>query len=413
MRMAAAREGDSAVLRLEGRLDREASEHLSHTLETLLQEGVRRVAVDLDRVTYVSSAATRVLARWQEELAVLRGEVRLVPPPPDPVRAMLAVAGWDARFDAGRSSLGQGALRQSTWYSRSGSITRGHYQMSPCEPQGSMHCRLHGHPERLATASVDLQDCEAVAFPAGGLGVGIGAIGRSYDTCRERFGELLAVAGCVAYFPSDGARMADYLVGTGGEAPSAMFAAGLSCEGGYSRMVRFNAQADADAVPVSELAGICLEAVGGEAAALVVAAETAGLSGARLRRSPAASGSPLRFDVPLVREWLSFAPERTHPSSTALIVGVVARRPQPPLAAHLRPLGETGTLFGHLHSAVFSYRPLPQRTVELADLVKGLFENHELRDVLHLVWDDRGEDGVSESALIRGVGWVAPITGLA
>ena len=190
MKTAAAREGDSAVLRLEGRLDREASEHLSHTLETLLQEGVRRVAVDLDRVTYVSSAATRVLARWQEELAVLRGEVRLMPPPPDPVRAMLAAAGWDARFDAGRSSLGQGALRQSTWYSRSGSITRGHYQMSPCEPQGSMHCRLHGHPERLATASVDLQDCEAVAFPAGGLGVGIGAIGRSYDTCRERFGEL-------------------------------------------------------------------------------------------------------------------------------------------------------------------------------------------------------------------------------
>ncbi len=33
--------------------------------------------------------------------------------------------------------------------------------------------------------------------------------------CRDRIGELIAVAGCMAYFPSDGARMADYLVGGG------------------------------------------------------------------------------------------------------------------------------------------------------------------------------------------------------
>jgi hypothetical protein len=48
--------------------------------------------------------------------------------------------------------------------------------------------------------------------------------------------------------------------------------------------------------------------------------------------------------------------------------------------------------------------------VELATLVRGLFANHQLRDVLHLVWDDRGEAGVGDTALVRGVAWVAPIT---
>ena len=81
--------------------------------------------------------------------------------------------------------------------------------------------------------------------------------------------------------------------------------------------------------------------------------------------------------------------------------------------SHLRPLGITGKLFGHFHAAVFSYHPLPQRTVELAALTRGLFANHQLRDVLHLLWDDRGEAGVGESALVRGVGWVAPITQIA
>jgi len=39
-----------------------------------------------------------------------------------------------------------------------------------------------------------------------------------------------------------------------------------------------------------------------------------------------------------------------------------------------------------------------------------LFSNHQLLDVLHLLWDDRGDDGVGETALVRGVAWVAPIS---
>jgi hypothetical protein len=111
-----------------------------------------------------------------------------------------------------------------------------------------------------------------------------------------------------------------------------------------------------------------------------------------------------------VREWLSFAPERTHATTTTLIAGVVAREKEGPIGALLRPLDGSGGLFGHFHAAVFSYHPLPQRTVDLGTLVRGLFANHLLRDVLHLVWDDRGEAGVGETALLRGVAWIAPIT---
>jgi hypothetical protein len=159
------------------------------------------------------------------------------------------------------------------------------------------------------------------------------------------------------------------------------------------------------------VAGVCLDAVGGNAAGVVIAAETLGLSGARIRRSPAApDASPLEFEVSALRDWLSFAPERASSLTTTLAAGVIARSPEEPLAVHLRPLGGTGNLYGHFHAAVFSYRPLPQRTVELGVLARGLFKDHQLRDVLHLVWDDRGEDGVAESTLVRGVGWVAPIT---
>jgi hypothetical protein len=114
--------------------------------------------------------------------------------------------------------------------------------------------------------------------------------------------------------------------------------------------------------------------------------------------------------VPVVRDWLSFAPERTYTVTNSLIAGVVGRGATGPVAGHLRPLSLMGRLAGHLHAAVFSYRALPQRTVDLGTLVRGLFRNHQLQDVIHLLWDDRGEAGVAESALVRGVAWVGPIT---
>ncbi len=63
MKIETIRKGGAALLRLDGRLDREWAEHLSNTLEDLLREGDRSVVIDLSSVTYVSSTATEVLAR--------------------------------------------------------------------------------------------------------------------------------------------------------------------------------------------------------------------------------------------------------------------------------------------------------------------------------------------------------------
>jgi anti-anti-sigma factor len=413
MMIESTRDGGSAVLRVAGRLDREGAEHLSQSLEELLREGVRSVAIDLSTVTYISSAATTVLSRWRQELAVLRGEVQLTSLPPA-VREALAILGWDARFEASAGSAavdGPIDLRLSSWQIPATIARSGEYQMSASVPDGTLRCRLHGSPDWLRHVPLVSEDCDVVTLPANSFGLGLGAIGGAYDDCRDGLGELVAVAGCVAHFPNDGARMADYLVGDGEVAPRAVLASGLTCEGAFSKLVRFSTKPDVDAVPLSEVAGVCLNAVGGSTAGVVIAAETLGLSGARIRRSPAApDASPLAFEVSALRDWLSFTPERASSLTTTLVAGVIARAPEGPLAAHLRPLGWTGNLYGHFHAAVFSYRPLPQRTVELGVLARGLFKDHQLRDVLHLVWDDRGEDGVAESTLVRGVGWFAPVT---
>ena len=392
MEISEVRSDETVTLRLAGRLDREWADHLSATLEALLQDGARSLVLDFGGVTYVSSAANAVLGRWQEELSLLRGRLQLVSVTPE-VREMFEVGGWNA-FDvvAGRSS---GQVRLSSWYSRSGWHTTAQYQATVLTANASLTCRLHADAP--------------VSFPADTFGLGVGGIGKTSRDCAGRYGELLAVAGAVAWYPSDGARLPDYTVAAPGMAPSVVLAHGLSCTGGFARIVRFAEATESGPVPLSELAAICLDAAGADTVGVVVAAETRGLCGARLRRSPALE--PVRFALPLVRDWLAFAPEPGHTVSTALLAGVVARAPGPPLAAALRPLGDD--LHGHFHGAVFSYAPLPQRTVSLADLVRGLFEEQDLRDVLHLIRDDRGELAVPESALVRGVAWVSPIAQVA
>jgi anti-anti-sigma factor len=413
VKISAVRGGGSALVTLEGRLDREWAEQLSGTLERLVQLGVRSLRLDFSQVTYISSAGMQVLGRWHQELASLRGEVRMEGIPPA-VQHAFDSAGWAPpdRGGVGGQVLTPHEARRSSWYAQSDLSACGVYEHATINAAGTLTCRLHGNPDRLAAAGFSPADARTVAFPEGVFGLGLGAIGTSWDDSSDRIGELIAVNGSIASFPTDGARRPDYF--TQGEQhgppPTAVFASGLSCAGSFSHLVRFSPRPEVTAIPLSELASVALDATGARMAGLVIAAECAGTTGVRIRRPPA--GTALSYDLPAVRDWLLFSPDRIHTTTTTVVVGVAARSPRAPLAAHLRPLGMTGRLMGHFHAAVFAYHPLPQRTVELTTMLRTLFGTRNLRDVLHLVSDDRGEGGVPESEFMRGVAWAGPIQDL-
>jgi hypothetical protein len=137
-------------------------------------------------------------------------------------------------------------------------------------------------------------------------------------------------------------------------------------------------------------------------------AESAGLMGAALRRSPAGGSGPL-FHHPQIREWLSFTPERAYARSLVLVAGVVAAAEHAALAPLLRPLGGPASLAGHFHAAAFSYRPLQKGPIELQPTVAAIFEAETLQGVLHLLNDDRPITGGGESEFVRGACWLGPI----
>lgn len=409
MKMAVAHDGGCAVVRLAGRLDGESAEQLSETLDRLLREGQRSVLLDMGDVTYLSSPGTQVLNRMQQEFASLRGELRVGAPSPAvldalslaELRSKLVVAGGDSEtIHRMRASTALRAmdLTRDAWRSPISLPFRGSYEVTCRDPGGALSCRVYEKPAR------------AVPFPETAFGLGVGALGAATGDCAVRFGELVAAAGAVVYLPTEGGQVPDFDLGLGGRPPTAVLCSGLVCDGEFSQLARFSTQPDAEAVPLGELARVCLDAVGGDTVGIVMLAETAGLVGAWLRRSPGAEGAGIVFDVEGIREWLGTTPEPAHEGTTALVVGVASRAPDPALAPALRPLGDAPGLVGHFHAVAFTYRPVPQRTVALRVLVTKLFTQQRVRGLLHLLSDDRGGAGAGESNFRRGLCWAAPVT---
>ena len=118
---------------------------------------------------------------------------------------------------------------------------------------------------------------------------------------------------------------------------------GMSCDGGFSHLVRFEPVQQGAPVSPSALAAACLQVAGADALGIVIVAETAGLVGAALRQSPA---TPIdrgdSFTHPAVRKRLSFTTERAFTQSVSLSAGIVATPSASIPGDQLRPLGASG-----------------------------------------------------------------------
>src|SRR5262249_7418005 len=149
---------------------------------------------------------------------------------------------------------------------------------------------------------------------------------------------------------------ADFLISSGELVPELKVLYGLRCQGEFGYLMRFETSGERP-ISLAELARAALEVSGAPVIGMTMVAESAGLLGAALRRSPAGAtgGADAPFRYPEVRSWLSFSTERLFARSLALVAGVAAGKEETPLAALLRRLGNKSAPVGHFHAAAFSY----------------------------------------------------------
>jgi anti-anti-sigma factor len=411
MEIIAQQSGNALELKIKGRLDAYWANHLASRVDEVIREGAHRIRLNMAEVEYLSSAGVGLLIQYYRKLQEIHGSFA-VTNPSKPVQTVLGLANLDTLLVA--EVRPPSALLPTLFPVKRLERTRATFEVFEYVADATLTCRAVGAPELLDGCRFRAEHCRTLTFPASSFGLGLGAFGHEYADCHNRFGEFLAVAGAAAYLPTDGTNVPDYLVAAETFVPEVQVLYGLVAEGAFAYLARFEANRETGGVNLAELVDACLEIADAEAVGVVLVAETAGLIGAALRRSPASNANgkseaaPLAY--PQIREWLSFTAERAHAHSLALAVGVAVRGECAALSPFIRPLGQKAGPLGHFHAAAFPYRPLKKGEINLQKTVATLFDGAVLHDVLHLLNDDREILGAGESEFVRGACWIAPVT---
>jgi anti-anti-sigma factor len=409
--------GGVLELRIQGRLDNEAADDFLAVTDDVLRQGHHAVLLDLRGVDYLSSAGLGAMVRTQKRFQAIHGffGVASVSPQADEI-LRLTKLGKILLCDADE-------VREK--YARGDATGIAPFRIASEEGLGlaiydlpaaaKLRCQIWGDAGALVAGRHGERQAPQVPFPSDSFGIGVGAFGRDEADCASRFGEFVAAAGGVAVQPTPEGSKPDYQLASGAFVPQPHLLYGLSFAGAFSQMIRFESPADGNCIGLSTLVDQCLKESGADVAGIVMIAEAAGLIGARLRRSPVPShgGTGPSFSHPEIRKWFSFASEHLFAHSLIVAAGVASREVPRGDAAALAPLVRRLSpdldLYGHFHAAVFSYRPLKKRRLNLQETVLSLFEEEELQAVLHLLYDDRAISGSGESQLVTGACWVGPL----
>ena len=407
MRITSNPRGEALELVLDGRLDALWCGHLDAAVSSAVREGHRRVELNVAGVRYISSAGVRVLMKHYRQLRDIGGALSLTNASGVVAEALGLMGLGELMAPPSPAPRTGEADEAPASVIKNESVV---FEVRDVAPDATLTCRILGRPDWVARRALTADDCRELGFGPGVFAVGVGAPGSGFEGSRDRFGEFLGVEGALACLPTEEGAVPDYLVAAGGFTPRIEAILALVCEGGFAKVVSFEAQPER-AVALTEIAAVCLRVADAERVGIVMAAEVAGLVGAALTRSPLSDERrDDLFAFPEVRDTLSFTSERAFSDDAALVVGVAARTAEAPLARALRPMnGEDGP-HGHFHAAAFSYRPLRKSQTDLREAVRGFFDGEGLRGLMHLVNDRRPIEGVGDSEFLRGACWIAPIT---
>ena len=385
------KEGQILVLALDGRLDATWCPALEQTLSESIRAGEHHIHLDFERVDYISSAGLRVLVATHRQLSGIKGSLAIRKPSKE-VTSIFDLCGlWRVFVKADDDSSSAPAVV-------SFSSAKADWEVHSLAPQASGKLRHAGGATPWEAA-----EGEAVSFPTGTAGIGIGAFGESRFDAGPRLGEFLAVGGCAAQLPPGGSMRPDFVITQEKLVPMVWVTSGLIVTGEFSRLLRFEAVESERTVSLAEIAEVCL----GDSQAIFFAmfAETSGLVGATLQEAPDHKiENPFAF--PGIRDRIGFTSERAYRDGTSLVAGIVAPGGGGSDPC-LRPIG--GGLAGHIHAAAFPYRPIQKGRISFEETTTMFFESQSILSVLHLLNDPRVPGGAGDSEFYRGACWVSPL----
>ncbi|MGV8096593.1 MAG: STAS domain-containing protein [Mangrovibacterium sp.] len=400
MELKTERTGKYMLITATGRLDASWAEYFADVFLNYIRNGNHHLVVDASALDFLSSAGIRSLIRINKELHSVKGSFTIVNASPF-VSKTLEATGFGIWLSA---SLPDDMNPADQAVSTGEDFVTELFRLNAGEP-----LQLSVVNAWQSWSAVAVPETKVIAFPQNSFALGIGSSATAPEEATVQFGEFMAVCGNLAYQAPEEKGRPDYLLGVNEFVPEVRAAQALWCQGEMSHLFRFSPQDDKLEITISELAAQALSVSDAPAAAFVVVAETGGLVGASLIRSPGKIGSKPVPNTMEVRDWLSFCGEKVYAGEQTLLFGVVAKASQIRNRTLLKQLPSNTELAAHMHAVVFPYQPLPNGNIDLKQQVDKFFSGPPPMALMHLIDDNRPVQGLGESTFIRGACWSAPL----
>lgn len=384
---------DTTNMKIHGRVDAYWSEHLTKAINAAVAAGARYITLNLSRVEYISSAGIRLLISFHKQLRAKGGSL-LIHHPSESVNSVLNLTGLDEVLIA----PGKGGPEPQAEHTHlSWETDTASFVVDDLDLEARMKCQMIGDPSKLTTGFEET-DVNVMPFPESTFGVGLGALGSTFDETKDRVNEFMALAGAAAYLPTDGSISPDSMVSEEALVPLMSVFYGVAGQGQFSRQLRFEAKPVAPGtLTFSEVVDRALRASGSEFGVVAMVCESSSLVGEFLRKldSQDTPGETL----------LTLAREAVQTNSLCVAVGMASRKNALPWSVVFEPIGAGMELFGHFHAAVFAPQPLPEGIVDMHSIVRKLFTDDQPQKLMHLMT----ADGELQTEFPRGICWVAPV----
>ncbi len=396
--------GDEIILTCAGRLDANRAGQLNDHIERLVREGHYHILLDLIGIEYLSSTGIRTLVKQYKNLKAINGHFSILNMSAN-VEQVLSMVGMAAMLTQEPQKTKTAVIKGENQ-----NRTEAHgfiFSRTTLSPKGKTGIEVYGRPELTIQSGFKPEDARVVKSGSNHFAIGLGAIGTSFEECKDRFGEYIMMGKNVAYLPADGSKKPDYMVAVGQLVVSVTELYGLHFNGWFSQLIRFDPVIPDNMIGLSQLAETLQQFTKYDQMALVMVAESGGLMGASLNASPV-DGKKI-FTFPEIKETINFTTEPAHFKMLTISVGYISIGENGEAEKFVRPLLPGKSLKGHVHSSVFPYIPLKKTDVDLNETIDYIFNNSELADILHLTNDTREITGQGESQFMKGFCWVVPI----
>ncbi len=396
--------GDEMLLTCSGRLDANRSGHLNDHIEKLVREGHYHIVLDLEGIEYLSSSGIRTLVKQYKNLSSINGWlfIQKMSANVEQVLNMVGMAGMLTRKPETTKSP-TFAENKPEQHEAHGFV----FHRTVLSREAKTGLEIYGKPELTFLSGFTSQDARTVRSASRHFAFGLGAIGNSFDECRERFGEYMMMERSVAYLPADGTKKPDYMVAAGQLVVPLTELYGIHFTAGFSQFFHFEPSRLPHSISLSQLAEALMEFTGYERIAFVMIAESGGLIGTSLN-TPPLEGRKI-FSFPEIKESVNFTTEPSHLKMLTLSTGYLSNGDNGEAEKFVRAMSQGSTLKGHVHTAVFPYIPLKRTNIDIHETIDFVFNNVELTDILHLTNDFREITGQGDSHFMKGFCWVVPI----